>query len=61
MIVNEIKELPNCMQTVKEDVCNIKREMLRQQWQIDALKKSDNIEILGFTEPAQGEPMILPA
>ena len=58
LIVDEIKEeLQTCLQTVKEDVLNIKCEMLRQQWQIDALEqysRRDNIKIIGFPEPAQG-------
>ena len=56
--MDEIKEeLQTCLQTVKEDVRNIKREMQRQQWQIDALEqysRRDNIKIIGFPEPAQG-------
>ena len=67
LIVDEIKQLQKCLQTVKEDVCNIKREMQTQQWQIDALEqysRRDNIKTIDFPEPAQGRtedtsPMVI--
>ena len=59
LIVDEIKkELQTCLQTVKEDVCNIKREMQCPLWQINALEqysRRDNIKIIGFPEPAHGK------
>ena len=58
LIVDEInEELKTCLQTVKEDVRNVKREMQRHQWQIDALEqysRRDNIKTIGFPEPAHG-------